>query len=125
MSVAGDYVEKLLSTLGDITNKYDENYEQIKKLEGETQDLLHKLEFNERLRLYEGFYIAKRLHEIRKIRRQLKNENETLFYLYDMINKNPQFKNTFIKVQGDIKKKLKDIGERKYRPKVLVEVNNS
>lgn len=123
MDAAEQYVENLLSTLGEIVNRYNDNYKQIKKLEGEALDLLHKLEFSKKLSLYEGFYVAKRIREIRRERRKLKEENETLFYLFNMVNKNPQFKNELIKTQGNIKKKLKNIEKRKYWPRVLEDMN--
>lgn len=57
--------------------RFEANEEEIRKLELETQDLLHLIEFKD-LDIQRGFRIYKELQSVRQRRRELKEENELL-----------------------------------------------
>jgi hypothetical protein len=115
--VAEEYAETLLKVIGDIQEVYADNCEKAKQCELETIDLLHQLELQENLKLFDGYFIAKKLRELRQQRRKYKDENLTLYFLNQFVENNPQFKNALIKVKENIKKKQRDMENRKYTPK--------
>lgn len=117
MSLAEELVTRMLKCIGDAEEIYDSNYDNVKVKEAETQDLLHEIELSN-FNASQGCILAKELQKVRRERRKMKDENELLFYLYDMVKKNPGFKNTLINVHKNIKKKERDINERYYKAKV-------
>ena len=115
--VAEEYAETLLKVIGEIQEIYADNCENAKQCELETMDLLHQLELQDKIKLYDGYFIAKKLRELRKQRRKYKDENLTLYFLNQFVENNPQFKNALIKVKENIKKKQRDMENRRYTPK--------
>lgn len=101
------------NAIRDIPNRYKQNEIDIKKLDLETQDLLHIVELGKidailRQKLYED------LRKVRQARRILKDENELLAPIIDILislkNKIPEFDNGI----GKIRKAKLTQSQRKY-----------
>lgn len=107
-------ITHLRDTIRDIPDIYKGNREELDKLEGETQDLLHLIEFNN-LNASEGFKVYKELQKVRRRRRELKNQNELIEPLYktlqSMKNKNLKSLNDGI---GDVRRIIERQSNRKY-----------
>lgn len=101
------------NAIRDIPNRYKQNEIDIKKLDLETQDLLHIVELGKvdailRQKLYEE------LRKVRQKRRILKDENEQLAPIIDILislkNKVPKLDNGI----GELRKVKLAQGQRKY-----------
>lgn len=111
-------VTSMLTMIADIDKRYNENHEIISRTDKETQDLLHEIEFA-KFNGVQGYWLAKKLQEVRQDRRKAKNENEQLWYLYkDVFGNNPAFKNALTNAHRNIKRKEQEQDERSYTPRV-------
>src|SRR5699024_1031444 len=115
-------ITHLRDTIRDIPDIYKGNREELDKLEGETQDLLHLIEFNN-LNASEGFKVYKELQKVKRRRRELKNQNEFIETIYITIQsmkyKNLKSINDGI---GDVRKIIKCHSYRKYSYRVRLDL---
>lgn len=128
-SKAEEYVCTLIDIIIDIKESCDFNFKQINKLDKELQDLLHEIELS-KFSTNRGSDLAKEIQNIRSKRRKLKDENETLNYLYeyfvyehcvDGISCNKPFGQLLSElgeIKNKINKKQKELDNRVYIPKV-------
>lgn len=79
----------------------------------ETQDLLHYMELSENLRVADGFKAYRRMREVRRVRRDAKNENDLLQPLYDFLTQT-DFENRLRRVLGDTRNRAEVVGKRQY-----------
>lgn len=70
-------LEEMVERLEMIKFTYDRNKDEIKALDGERNDLFHMAEIG-KYNAYEGYCYFKRLGDISKKRRNLKDQNEVL-----------------------------------------------
>lgn len=79
-----DTATNIRNAIRDIPTRYKQNEELIRKLDQETQDLLHFIELKN-LNAMEGYKAYKDLQRVRKERRAIKNENELLAPIVDTL----------------------------------------
>ena len=77
-----------------------------------------EIELSKDCNMYEGYMLYKKLRDVLRNRREMKDENEMLFYLFDAFNKMPAFKNALVNAHRNIKRKQRELDERKYSPRV-------
>src|SRR5699024_8282711 len=107
-------ITHLRDTIRDIPDIDKGDREELDKLEGETQDLLHLIEFNN-LNASEGFKVYKELQKVRRRRMELKNKNELIKPIYkklqSMKDKNLKI---FNDCMGDVRRIIERQSNRKY-----------
>jgi hypothetical protein len=119
MSKGEELVETLIVTLNDIKNTYNYNFQNVNDLDKESQDLEHEIELST-FSSVAGYKLAKELQRVRRERRKLKNENETLQLLNEYFN-DPRFKNLIndlCNIKGKIRKVQDNQANRLYTPKI-------
>ena len=117
MSRAEKIAEQLLSLTREIKNTYEENKKNIKMKEEERSDLSHEVEFGN-LNAVQRTYIFNELRKVLKERRKMKNENEQLEYLYNLLVLNWNGESSFQKALNNIKNTIKTLESRKYYPRI-------
>jgi hypothetical protein len=118
MNLAEKIVTQILTDIAEVERIYNENYERIKQKELEVTDLQHEIELAKDCNMYEGYLLYRKLRDVLRDRREMKDENEMLFFLFDTFNKIPAFKNALINAHKDIKRKERELDEREYYPRV-------
>ena len=110
--------ESILQAIDYILKTYPENYDKIGELDKQLCDIQHEIEFTP-LDIQRGFRLAKKMQDVRKERRALKDENELLKPLYDFLNQgsNQAFKNGFSNALQRAKQREKALPERTYGPR--------
>lgn len=116
---ADEAVTTLLKIWEDIRDTYETNRETVHLRDQETQDLLHEIEFGN-LSAAQQKKIYGQLKEARKERRRLKNENEALEPLYNILSHKSfeMLKIDLHKAQGIISRILETQAARSYKPRV-------
>ena len=69
-----DYANTLVDTVELILNRRNLLRRKLSELDGGQVDLLHKIENEDRMNVVQGYDLYKALHELRKSRRQVKDE---------------------------------------------------
>jgi hypothetical protein len=108
----------LLQVFANVPEIYDQNWETISECNKEVQDLLHEIEFSENQTPAGGYKLYKALREVRRRRRQCKDENELLSPLVESLKQQETFRLKLFKVSSQIKELARMQGERVYRPRV-------
>jgi hypothetical protein len=117
MREAVEIATKFLELLTTIEKSYDTLYAEVGKIDKETSDLLHDLEFD----IFcgrEGYKKAKRIKEIRMRRRELKNTMELVNPLREYSKIHSKIKIDLYKVITQMGTIAKDQSERVYVPRV-------
>jgi Mg2+ and Co2+ transporter CorA len=103
---AGDAIEALVRFAEAIGNAEKESViieNAIQDADMQQQDLLHRLEFDT-FNASEGYQLAKKLQEVRRLRRELKNDQELLKPLRDFADKQRMLRDavlqTVLRIQG-------------------------
>jgi hypothetical protein len=115
---AEELCETILRIFSNTSQKFDSNYEMIGRLDKETQDLLHEIELAEVKDTDKGYNLYVTLREIRRNRRQLRDENELLQPLVDLLKENEKFRQKLFKICSRIKEIERQQGERMYKARV-------
>lgn len=115
MCIAKKYAGNLHSLFNKIEKDFQELNNKLDTLNKAQQDILHELEFNT-FNAAEGYKMAKSLKDIRNIRRDIKNEVETLTILKRDIGLAKKNINSTI---NEIHKLEKNQETRSYYPRVL------
>lgn len=110
--------EEILRCIDYILTQYPANQDEICEYDKQTQDLLHKLEFTN-FTIGPGYKLAKQLQDIRRKRRELKDENELLKCMFEYLSEGSSsaFKNGLIKSVQTAKRRKSQLEERKYKPR--------
>jgi hypothetical protein len=119
MNIAEPYVSKLLTIFDEIVKRFEFNYEEIGRCEGETTDLLHEIELGRFLKPSDGTRIYRRMRYVRQLRRKAKDENEQLQELYETIKGQGELKKRLQGIQGRIRQISTHQDNRVYTPRVL------
>lgn len=82
MCKAKEYSEKFLELYKQVEKDFKELSEEQRKYDLMEEDILHLIE-NNNFNVVNGYYYAKRLQEIRRARREIKNEVEAMMTLRD------------------------------------------
>lgn len=77
MKKAVEYSIQLLKILNNMEEDFEILSDKNSEIESMQQDILHKIE-SEKFNSVEGYYLAKKIKDIRIIRRGIKNEYEAL-----------------------------------------------
>ena len=104
-------------SIRDLPERYEENHDEIGKLDQEQQDLLHLAEFKD-LDVRRGFRVYKELQKVRKRRRELKNENELIAPVVDILKGYGKRLDELNRAIGTIRNKKKLQKDRHYTFKV-------
>jgi hypothetical protein len=118
-NIVNNYGSTIVTIFKDVIEKYEENEEIIKRIEGELNDLNHELELSPSKDMYRGYLIYKEMRELRIERRRCKNENELLHEMYDFLREqsSQKFKNKIQQIQGNSAKIAKAQESRTYTPR--------
>ena len=106
-------ISKFCSDIRKTLSRYEGNKQRLLEIEGEHQDLLHYIEISPFKKVSDGYKLYRKLAELRRERRALKNENDLLQPLYDAFHQ-PDILNKLGKVQGDVSKVHEAIDGRVY-----------
>lgn len=106
-------IRKFCSDIREMVARYEGNKQRLIEIEGEHQDLLHYIEISPFKKVTDGYKLYRKLAELRRERRALKNENDLLQPLYDTFRQ-PDILNRLSKVQGDVSKVHDAIDGRVY-----------
>lgn len=104
-------------SIRDLPDRYKANHDEIGKLDQETQDLLHFAEFR-KLDIQRGFNFYKETQEVRVRRRELKNENELIAPVIDILVDYKKRLDELNRAIGAIRNKKKLQKDRHYTFKV-------
>jgi len=104
-------------SIRDLPERYEENHDEIGKLDQEQQDLLHFAEFK-RLDIQRGFDFYKETKKLRVRRRELKNENELIAPVVDILTDYKKRLDELNRAIGAIRNKKKLQKDRHYTFKV-------
>lgn len=112
-----DSLKVMREVLFDYPKRFDLNTEQLKKLQGEENDLLHAIELVN-LNAYEGFKMYKRLQKVRQEKRALKDENKILAPIVKSMSKNKIKIHEINSLIGNTRNMLTNQKVRSYRMRV-------
>lgn len=101
----------------DIPERHKQNNIEIHRLQGEQQDLLHFIEFNN-VGTVQAHKYYKDLQDVRQKRRALKDENELLEPLAERIKKFKEHLTALDQVVGEIRKLQNNQKVRSYKCRV-------
>jgi len=112
-----DYASEIKKLIFESENKYKKLKEELSKLDLESTDILHYLEFH-KINAYDGWVFANKLKDIMMKRREIKDE---LVPLHSLMNKFV-YKNKLeiMATEKRLIEKGKELAERNYTPKVLI-----
>jgi hypothetical protein len=113
---AQKYVDTLIEILQDIKQSYEYNQINIGELDGESADLEHEIELS-KFDSKRGYKLAKEYQRVRQERRKLKDENETLKFLYEHFSKLTLITD-LQSIRGAIKKETEKMTNRLYKPHI-------
>ena len=108
-------INDLSNTIQTLLSEKDNLVNSLSEVNGKEQDILHYIEFN-KFNAAEGYKLSKRLQNIRKERRIIKNK-------IDIINVIKQ-DNCYDLIYGKTLERLDGIENRKYTPRVLNDLFN-
>ena len=108
-------INDLSNTIQTLLSEKDNLVNSLSEVNGKEQDILHYIEFN-KFNAAEGYKLSKRLQDIRKKRRIIKNK-------IDIINVIKQ-DNCYDLIYGKTLERLDGIKNRKYSPRVLNDLFN-
>lgn len=113
-----EIISSFLNLLQESKQTYNFAYENQKKEEDKTQDILHKIELDN-LNYKERAKLATQLAENRKERRRYKDIAEETYDLYCFAENNKKFINNLTQLLGQVRKVEKYHKDRHYVPKVI------
>lgn len=111
----------LIWLLRNAQKQFDGNCENIGLTDRETQDILHKIEFDN-FNASSGFILAKKLQNVRQERRRLKDDNFILNHLLSFIAKNKNLMQDLQKAINNVIEAEKMQNERQYYPRSNIEL---
>lgn len=108
----------------EVPDQYNNNIKEIERLDQETQDILHLLEFAP-INARDGYKLSKMLQDTRRERRELKDQNRLLEPLVPMMKKYRNELNNMDKILGEIRKRSRMQDVRGYRCRVRTDLQES
>ena len=117
-----EHIKSVREVFVDTPKRYEFLTEQLKRVDDETQDLLHVLELGKLDAIKTG-EVAKRLKEVRKERRRIKDDLEVMEEVVGF-TKGRVNKNTISKLIGDVRKIEERKKTRKYRMRVCKDLED-
>lgn len=121
---AEQHINNLIEMYHDIKTTYEYNLKNLTDLDMELQDLQHEIELST-FTASAGYKLAKELKKVRQERRKVKDENDTMKFLYDYLIVNANYKtmpNDFNRVRNEIKKENEKKNNRFYIPRIRTDM---
>ena len=106
-------IRNFVSSIKEMISRFEYNKDRLSELESEMQDILHYIEMGKDKDIQKGYKLYKRLSEVRKERRQMKNELDLLQPVYELFHATPLM-SQIANVQGECKKMKQIIDSRCY-----------
>lgn len=118
-NIVNNYTSTIVTIFKDVIEKYENNVDTIKQIEGELQDIEHEIELGNNRDMYNGWKLYREIRELRIKRRQAKDENQILEEMYNFLKEQPsqKFKNKLQQIQGNSAKIAKAQESRTYTPR--------
>jgi len=124
MREAVEISTKFLELLTTIDKTYDALFEEVGKIDKETQDLLHDLEFGTFCGR-DGYKKAKRIKEIRMRRRALKNTMELVYPMKECFKNHANLKKELKRTVDRMRSISNEQSSRTYIPRVCTELKTA
>lgn len=123
-NIVNRYTAQIVTIFQNVIQTYEKNKNDIKRIEGELQDILHEIELTNSKDMYSGYKLYKEIRELRIERRRCKDENQLLEDMYNYLktNQGQQFKNKIQQIQGNSAKIAKAQADRIYTPRQKTDV---
>jgi hypothetical protein len=109
--------QTMIDSMKNTIDTFENNNHKISFQDNVTNDLLHELELHD-LKLVRKIKLIGELIECRRERRRLKDENEQLLPLYEIVKQNENFKNQLLKANKRIINIANRQAIRDYTPRV-------
>ena len=119
MNIMNNYCSTIITIYQNVIQNYERDLDDIKRIEGELNDIMHEIELTNSKDMYHGYLLYKQIRELRIERRRCKEEVELLKDTYDYFNsqQGQAFKNKIQQLQGGAAK-LREVQEhRTYTPR--------
>ena len=119
MNITNNYCSTIITIYQNVIQNYERDLDDIKRIEGELNDIMHEIELTNSKDMYHGYLLYKQIRELRIERRRCKEEVELLKDTYDYFNsqQGQAFKNKIQQLQGGAAK-LREVQEhRTYTPR--------
>ena len=119
MNIMNNYCSTIITIYQNVIQNYERDIDDIKRIEGELNDIMHEIELTNSKDMYHGYLLYKQIRELRIERRRCKEEVELLKDTYDYFNsqQGQTFKNKIQQLQGGAAK-LREVQEhRTYTPR--------
>lgn len=119
MNIVTNYSTTIVSIFQSVISNYERDLEDIKRIEGELNDIMHEIELTSSKDMYQGYLKYKQLRELRIERRRCKEEVELLkdTYEYFKSQQGQAFKNKMQQLQGGAAKLREAQEHRVYTPR--------
>jgi hypothetical protein len=110
--------ETILKCIDYICKQFEANYKLIGELDKQLCDLQHEIEFTP-FDIQKGYKLAKQTQDLRRQRREAKDENEVLYRMQEYLNNGnaKSFVVGFTATVGKAKKRLEELPNREYTPR--------
>lgn len=117
-----EFIDQILQLCDDADKYFKENRAKLKTLEAMQQDVLHLIE-NDNFNACEGYLYAKKLQDIRKERRLVKNKIETILsFKPEMGDIRKRLEKSKIRASETDAKLIRLMTYKVYKPRVLDKV---
>ena len=119
LNIVNNYSSTIVTIYQDVIKNYERDLDDIKRIEGELNDIAHEIELTSSKNMYEGYLLYKQIRDLRIERRRCKEEVELLKDMYEFFKSQvgQEFKNKVQQIQGNAAK-LRDVQERRtYTPR--------
>jgi hypothetical protein len=110
--------ETILKCIDYICKQFEANYKLIGELDKQLCDLQHEIEFTP-FDVQRGYKLAKQTQDLRRQRREAKDENEVLYRMQEYLNNgnSKSFVVGFTASVSKAKKRLEELPNREYMPR--------
>jgi hypothetical protein len=120
--VVSPLVDSIIGSLNQVIKTYESNFEEIGRLDNETQDLLHEIELSAPRNVCSGYSLYKELRKIRERRRELKDQNEQLSEIYGYCKNKAHIVAELANIQTRSAKLTESQRARKYVAKIRTDL---
>lgn len=119
MNIINNYCSTIITIYQNVIQNYERDLDDIKRIEGELNDIMHEIELTNSKDMYHGYLLYKQIRELRIERRRCKEEVELLKDTYDYFNsqQGQTFKNKIKQLQGGAAKLREAQEHRTYTPR--------
>lgn len=109
----------ILDVFKEVTFRYEDNIQTVKRIEDELLDIRHEVELSSPKDMYNAWKVYNQLRELLRERRRAKNENELLKNLYSFLRTEQAqtFKKKIAQLQDEMKATYNKQSSRTYKPR--------